>query len=365
VSGGSAGDLRDRARVLLDAGRAQEALPLLQRVLASHPDDVDALCRLALAYLKLGDRTRQLEAAERALACNPHSEWACRLQFDALHALNRHKQALAAAERAVELAPSEPLAHVCLVQGLLAMHRSRGLLFSLPSQRRELRARAEHLIELAPSRSVAHQMRGLVALHQRKLRDAEESFRRALALDPESAVDLNNLGVALLRQKRNKEALEAFEGAARLDPNLTIARNNLALGIKRHVTTVGGILALTFGYFTLAPLLPKSVEPFLIFPYVGALIALYAYRVRTLSPGAQRFADAEGLITPRGLRPWQGLVLLLLFMVSLGVVVIELVWLWLAPRQTIHWAVWSGVFAASIIVLSWSARVLRRATTRR
>jgi tetratricopeptide (TPR) repeat protein len=338
---------------------------LLQRVLASEPDDVDALCRLALAYMKLGDRRRQLEAAERALACNPHSEWACRLQFDALHALRRNKQALTAARRAVELAPTEPLAHVCLVQGLLAMHRTHTLLFSLPSRRRELRARADRLVELAPSRSVAHQMRGLVALHQRRLRDAEGSFRRALALDPESAVDLNNLGVALLRQRRSKEALDAFEGAARLDPTLAIARNNLALSIKRELAAGAGVVGLAIGYFALRDVLPRAAAPFLLAPFLGGMIALYALRIRKLSPTAQRFARAEGLVTPRGFPPWQGLVLTIVAMSSLVSGLMELVWLWLTPSRAVHWLPWGALFAATIAVFAWSARALRRAGQRR
>lgn len=322
MTGGGPGDAareaRRRAELLVSAGRAGEAIVLLERALAAAPDDAATLCQLSLAYLHAGDRKKQLATAERAAAADPESEWAHRLRCDALGALGRRPEAVEAARRALALAPREPLALLCLVNALRATDRDW----------EEATARAEELVALAPARGSAHEAWALVALGRNRLAEAEAGMRRSLALEPETASFHNNLGLTLLRQGRREEAVAAFENAARIDPTMEVAQRNLSIGIRRHLhRSLPGLL--TDG---LLRFIPGGDRPELArvrrmavaivvvaiaagvwlgiryapnrFPSIFATVVLAAavvaprIRQRRLSPTLRRFAASRRLASP-------------------------------------------------------------------
>jgi tetratricopeptide (TPR) repeat protein len=309
---------RRRAELLVSAGRAREAVALLEQAVAAAPNDAATLCHLALAYLHAGDRSRQLRAAERAAAADPESEWAHRLRCDALGALDQPAEAVEAARQAVALAPREPLALLCLVKSLRANR-----------ERAEARLRADELVALAPQKPSSHESWALVALDDGRLADAEAGMRRALALDPASAVHHNNLGLVLLRQGQREAAVAAFENAARIDPTMEIAQQNLSIGLRTHLhrglgrTLADGFLrfipggdrpelarlrralagglaaALLVGLFAASRRLPGSFPAIFVAAMVGSLLIAPRLRLRRLSPTVQRFAASRRLVSPR------------------------------------------------------------------
>lgn len=381
--GDGAREARERAALLVSAGRPREAIPLLERALAAAPDDAAALCQLSLAHLHLGDRARQLEVAERAVAADPEGEWAHRLRCDALGALGRRSEAVEAARRAVALAPREPLALLCLVNALRATAH----------HWEEASARAEDLVALAPARGSAHEARALVALGRGRLAEAEAGMRRALALEPETASFHNNLGLALLRQGRREEAVAAFERAAQIDPALEVAQRNLSIGLRHHLHRgLGGLLAdgvmrfipgrgrpeltrarriaaavvvvvLFGGGFAALRRVPGSFPPvFLLLLTVTAFVAP-RIRLRRLPPGLQRFAMSRRLAWP--LVVWRGAVVALLA-TALAALLLLLAALpdpHVGPRGVaVRALALSGVAAANVIV--WRAMRRRRGRAR-
>ncbi len=94
-----------RASVLIDVGRVPEAAALYADLLHQEPDDVGSLCGLSRCLGKL-DRTRQaLELAERAVALAPDDDWPHRLRSAHLMRLRRPGEAERAAREAVRLDP--------------------------------------------------------------------------------------------------------------------------------------------------------------------------------------------------------------------------------------------------------------------
>lgn len=101
-----------QAQVLLDAGRAEEALAILDRVLGRRPDDARALFLRATARLQGGDVAGGGADLARALALDPANRpaWLTRAGLEI--AEQRYAPALEALERAEALDPAAADNHV-------------------------------------------------------------------------------------------------------------------------------------------------------------------------------------------------------------------------------------------------------------
>ena len=82
--------------------------------------------------------------------------------------MGKRRPALAAAREAARLAPMLPESLFALASAELAA-----------GQFRPARQSAERLRLLAPDRALSHQMLGLIALRERKNKEAEAHYRRA------------------------------------------------------------------------------------------------------------------------------------------------------------------------------------------
>lgn len=231
---GSAGPGRsgvERARLLIEAGRAADALPLLHQAIGESPHDGEPRNLLAYAHYRQGNWRAALRAAEEAAVCDPHDEWCHRLRALALLELKQNGKALRAAEEASRIEP----------QGLYTLKiLSRCQLAN--GKRREARESAMLLLQLAPDWADAHEMLGYVALVEKKWKEAEQHYRNALEIEPQSWSAMNDLALCLQQQRRHKEAVELFHQAARLNPGEHLARQNLFSSVQGYVG--GGVLVL-------------------------------------------------------------------------------------------------------------------------
>lgn len=82
-------------------------------------------------------------------------------------------------------------------------------------------------LTLAPMEPLAHNNMGLALMRIGKTDDAITHFRKALSLSPNSSEACNNLGEALSIKGTNEEAFMQFQRAVRLDTESAIARANL------------------------------------------------------------------------------------------------------------------------------------------
>jgi tetratricopeptide (TPR) repeat protein len=226
-----------RAQMLLDLGRHEDALPMIVEALRLDPESVEIYCHLALALRMAGQRKQALAVLDDALKKDPNHEWPHRLRAVTCRELGDSKLALVSAQEAHRLAPDLWLTAYVLANVLLGCSRL--------SQAREL---SERLRTQEPNNSHVFDLSGRVALASRQLLEAENHFREALRLDPQNASAHNNLGNVLTEQGRTAEAVQCFERALAVNPLESEAQANLYQGARtlrsqRLLATSKGLLA--------------------------------------------------------------------------------------------------------------------------
>jgi tetratricopeptide (TPR) repeat protein len=161
-------DLLDKASGLFVAERYAEVIPLLQKILAEDPYNLDATLRLATAHSALG----------------------------------RDAQALAAFRKAAEIAPRSPD-----VTTYLALHyaRSRDWERAVPL--------LERVLTESPDRLPALEALAVARERQGRLSDAVALRQRIYRLRGPTAQELVRLGELAMRAQQTPVAIEAFERA--------------------------------------------------------------------------------------------------------------------------------------------------------
>jgi tetratricopeptide (TPR) repeat protein len=175
--------LRNLSRVLLWAGKHDEAERLVDRALTATPEDGESQFRKAVL----------------------------------LHRAGNHEAALVHYREAARLLPSDA-----------TLHNALGGLLSELGRLTEARVELETAIGLDRTLVTAHYDLGLVLKNLGEHRQAEAVYRRVLELDPSHADAHNNLGVILAQRGDFAAAAELFARALRIDPNHTSASENLA-----------------------------------------------------------------------------------------------------------------------------------------
>jgi protein O-GlcNAc transferase len=175
-----------RAASLQAAGRRDEALAALRRVLALEPGHAEALTRLGWLLGQQGRHAEAIAAHEGAIASQPGFAGAWSNLGAALQAAGRHDEALRALERAASLDPSLAQAQVNL--------------------------------------GLAWQARG-------RLAQAAASHRRALSLDPRLPEAWTNLALALQDAGDAPAAIAAVRHALQLQPGHAAALSNLQMAL--------------------------------------------------------------------------------------------------------------------------------------
>jgi tetratricopeptide (TPR) repeat protein len=224
----------DRAKLMLDVGRGEDAVALLTAHLTEHAEDTGALSLLAWAQLRCERPAAALAATEAALAVEPDHLGAWQRRSQALTALDRHAEAVGAGRRCVELAPDSWTTHYTYG---LALRKVSG-------QESMVLAAANHAVALAPGNPDTHVLLGLAYGGLGNAGAAEQCYRRALAIDPAHTYARSNLSTLDLRRGRFGAALAGFREAASTDPQETLFHRNIAATVLSALIKRGYLLAL-------------------------------------------------------------------------------------------------------------------------
>lgn len=194
-------DSRHRTRSFAaQAGRqdapARGTIERLRALLAEDPHDLEVLGRLGDAQLADHDPDGALVTASAAIALAPDRHLPHRQASIACSRRGRHREAIAYAEEAVRLAPTEPSAFVALARALLRAKRD------LERARRA----AVRAIVITPEESEPHLVFGMVSTAEGEHTAAEAAFRRALQLDPGNIAARNELARLELRRAIQRSA---------------------------------------------------------------------------------------------------------------------------------------------------------------
>src|SRR5262245_58907077 len=147
--------MMSRAQALMDIERWSDAVAILNKGLATNPDNHWILCSLSLSHLNMGDRDRAMEYANRAVTIATEEEWGHRLRSVILLQQKKTGESLQAAREAVRVEPEWPTALYVVTQALIANKHLD-----------EARATAEKLRQIAPESEIAHESLGNVALER-------------------------------------------------------------------------------------------------------------------------------------------------------------------------------------------------------
>jgi tetratricopeptide (TPR) repeat protein len=251
-----------RADVLVELHRPEEAVTLLHAALAGHPGRADLWGQLAMALLAAGRTSEAYAAAQRRLELAPQNEWGYRLASLSLTGLGRRQEASQAARTSVGLAPHEWRAYARLARALADEGRLR-----------EAWDAGVRAVELAPEEPEAHMAIGAVAMALRGWQMAEQAYRHVLALEPTNAAARNNLALVTLHRGEVTGAASGFADAVATDPRVDVARRNLEVAVRVAIARLlrWQLLATIVGYLGLASAGPAPAAAAVT---AGALVGL-------------------------------------------------------------------------------------------
>jgi tetratricopeptide (TPR) repeat protein len=206
------------ATILRRVGAAEEAVAVLRRAYARHPDDFWVNFQLAASLMKLAP-PRAHEAARHytaALVSRPESAAVYLNLGVALQDAGAIDEALAALERATALEPTFALAYNNLGNALARKGR-----------REEAEAAFREAIRLRPNLHEAHYNLGSTLWDMGRPDEALQAFKAALAIKPDFAPAYAALAYRYRRLGRLDEAITAYRDFLRLEPGSAAGRSNL------------------------------------------------------------------------------------------------------------------------------------------
>ncbi|HNP52666.1 MAG TPA: tetratricopeptide repeat protein [Nitrosomonas nitrosa] len=216
------------AEHLLSVGQAEEALDIIDSVLASDPNNSNAIALKSIIAVVQNDKERALELALQAVEQNDLSVPAWLALSYAQQASFEIDTALASVRQAVILDP----------QNALIWARLAELQMSLGRLEQALEA-AQEAVNLNPTIAKTQTVLGFAYLLQINTADAKIIFHEAILLDQADPMPRLGLGLALIREGQLEAGRIELEIAASLDPANSLIRSYLGKAYfeeKRYAT---------------------------------------------------------------------------------------------------------------------------------
>ncbi|HSY04405.1 MAG TPA: tetratricopeptide repeat protein [Steroidobacteraceae bacterium] len=210
---------------LQQQGRFGEAAATLRQLLASEPQNAQALHLLGITVGKMGTPAEAVELIRRAITLQPANPLMHTNLGNALAELGRNAEAVAAYEQALALRPDLTPAHQGRAAALLRLGRTQEALTHLNSAQ-----------ELAPDDARVHNDLGAALQQLGRSAEALQHFERALTLQPRYADAYHNRSLVEMSLGRYAQALLSVERALEMRPGhaaLLAGRGNALLALGR------------------------------------------------------------------------------------------------------------------------------------
>ena len=217
----STNDLRYQAFQLYETGRFREAIPLLDRVIAHHHRDIEALIKRGNCYCRLDQPARAIPDFEQAIHYNPFHPGGYTDRGIALLMLGRNDEALASFTQAVRLWNSP----ASTIERFLQITPSDGWLslplFPVPNTAGSLSKKKS--LQIVQGHATAHS--GLGQTYHRLGQDEQaiEEYNRAIAIYPQDPNAYIGRGDCHLSLGEADQALADYNEAIRLGPGYSRA----------------------------------------------------------------------------------------------------------------------------------------------
>lgn len=201
----------------LDAGRATDAVRVLEPIANAGAASPATLNNLAKACLVLGHTNRALEYLNQVLSADPDNISSLLMLAAIHHAQGDHARAHELHRRASVLAPDNPAVNEQYGTFLAGIGDIRGAI-----------DRFQHALKANPRSPDLWCNLGTMLYLAGDVQAATNHLLRALELNPNHGMANNNLGRILLDLGNAQAALPLLETAARVMPDWAQARSNLA-----------------------------------------------------------------------------------------------------------------------------------------
>lgn len=207
------------AKSYSDAGRAADALIVLNRAVELNARYDQIYVNLSRIYIEKGEYEQALAALQKGLAVKPGSEKLLDNLGVLYDMLGQSERAVQILKRAIEVAPRYPNAYLNL-----------GVVYAGLGQWPEATNCYQKAIGLSYEHAAAHHNLGVAYYRQNQLPRAREEFRIALEQNPRDAEALFNLASVSLELGDVSLALEAL-------PRLSALGSPLAKELEREIAT--------------------------------------------------------------------------------------------------------------------------------
>jgi len=203
---------------LMEEGKYNEAINLIQQALRLKPYYVEALNNLGFSYTKLNRWQQAVEAYERAVTIRPRFANAqYNLGIAYLH-LGRSIEAINAFKKATSSEPDYAEAYFFL-----------GIIHTRLGYLNEAVKDFEQTVKIKPDFAQAHYYLGTVYGKLGRSDDEMKAYLQAIKIKPDYAEAQNNLGAVYHQLGRYDEAIQAFKRATAAKSDYVEAYNNLGI----------------------------------------------------------------------------------------------------------------------------------------
>jgi tetratricopeptide (TPR) repeat protein len=234
-----------QARRLLDQGKVDEGLALLQEISASQPNRKGLSRELGIAYYKKGDYLKAVDSLKKARAEDPGDNEALQLTGLSYYLAGHPAEAIAPLQKVQTWYPSANvdaayILGLCYIQtkDYPGARKSFAKMFSVPADsaagylftarmllRQDFSPVAEEYakkaVELDAKLPLAHSLLGEIYLYKSRLPEAIEQFQKELALNPGDAAIYYKLADAYSRTQNYEEAEKLLQRSIWLDSTST------------------------------------------------------------------------------------------------------------------------------------------------
>jgi tetratricopeptide (TPR) repeat protein len=204
-----------RTRDLIPDWRNQETVGRV--ALAESPDSEPLNRGFAMMLLDQGRATEALVYAQRAVEIAPEQSYSHMTLGSVLSRLGRQQEAMTQEEQAFRLDNNPATAHYNFGVALMRLGKTP-----------EATEHFEQALRINPDFAEAHNDLGKVLAEMGKIADAIPHFEQALRINPDSVEAHFNLAVALESTGRTREALDHYQQALKLQPDFAPASNAVA-----------------------------------------------------------------------------------------------------------------------------------------
>lgn len=213
--------LIQRAQLLLQQGRLQDAVTILYQHLQHQANDIDGLFLLAICYLELKQPDSAATVIKNALGMVPDDDRFLYLHARVLLEKDQYNAAIDAIREAVAIHPYVADYFGMWSQILLVKKDYRGAL-----------EKAEEGLALDPENQVCLNLRSHAMFSLGNKEAAFADLHEALEHNPENAYTHANLGWKWLEAGDHRKSLEHFRESLKIDPNQQWAKNGMVQAMK-------------------------------------------------------------------------------------------------------------------------------------